>query len=342
MSINFGGVNLKHGLMLAPMAGFTDYSFRKICRENGAEYTVSEMVSAKALCYEQMSKKIDPATSKTAPLAAVRREENPMAIQLFGSEPEFVAQAAEMIEDMSYRSCVSEVSPVAIDINMGCPMHKIVGNGEGSALMRDPVRAASIVRATAKVLKKIPVTVKIRAGWDDSSKNAAELAKRLEDAGAALICVHARTREQMYNPGIDIGIIADVKNAVNIPVIGNGDICSAEDAVNMINVTGCDGLMIGRGALGNPWIFAEIAARLEGREFSQPDLKERLATCLKHVALIREDKGEYTGAAEIKKHAALYIKGVRSAASVRDRIMKTKSTYEIEEIVAELLENNPE
>lgn len=342
MSINFGGVQLKHGLMLAPMAGFTDYSFRKICRESGAEYTVSEMVSAKALCYEQLSKKIDPTTSKTAPLASVRREENPMAIQLFGSEPEFVAQAAEMIEDMSYRSCVSEVAPVAIDINMGCPMHKIVGNGEGSALMRDPERAASIVRATAKALKTIPVTVKIRAGWDDTSKNAAELAKRLEDAGAALICVHARTREQMYNPGIDIGIIADVKKAVNIPVIGNGDINSADDAVNMINVTGCDGLMIGRGSLGNPWIFAEIAARLEGKEFVQPTLKERLETCLKHVALIREDKGEYTGAAEIKKHAALYIKGVRSAASVRDRIMKTKSTHEIEDIVEELLEHNLE
>ena len=342
MSIIIGNVTLKHGLMLAPMAGFTDYSFRKICRESGAEYSVSEMVSAKALCYEQLSKKNDLSSSKTAPLAAVMQEENPMAIQLFGSEPEFVAQAAAMIESRDYKSCVSEASPVAIDINMGCPMHKIIGNGEGSALMRNPSLAASIVSETVKALKNTPVTVKIRAGWDDTSKNAVEVAKRVEDAGASMICVHARTREQMYNPGIDISIIKDVKNAVSIPVIGNGDINSAADAVNMINETGCDGIMIGRGALGNPWIFSEIAACIEGREFVSPSLRERLETCLRHVALIRDNKGEYTGSAEIKKHAALYIKGVRSAAAVRDRIMKTHTTKEIEEIVKELIDTNCE
>lgn len=333
MYIKIGSTVLKHGLLLAPMAGFTDFSFRKICRERGAEYTVSEMVSAKALCYEQLSKKNTLSPSKTAPLAAVKNEENPMAIQLFGSEPEYVAEAAAMIESREYRSCVSEASPVAIDINMGCPMHKIVGNGEGSALMKNPPLAAKIVEATVKALKNTPVTVKIRAGWDDTSKNAVEMAKRLEAAGAALICVHGRTREQMYNPGIDIGIIADVKNSVSIPVIGNGDIYSADDAENMMKITGCDGVMVGRGSLGNPWIFSEIAAKIDNEKYTPPTLSDRLDACLLHIRLIREDKGEYTGAAEIKKHAALYIKGVRSAASIRDAIMKTKSTAEIEEIL---------
>lgn len=337
MSIKIGNTTITHGLLLAPMAGFTDYAFRKICRENGAEYTVSEMVSAKALCYEQLSKKQEASTSKTAPLAAVRTEENPMAIQLFGSEPEFVARAAAMIESRDYRSCVSEASPVAIDINMGCPMHKIVGNGEGSALMNDPPLAARIVEETVKALKNTPVTVKIRAGWDDTSKNAVEMAKRLEAAGAALICVHGRTREQMYNPGIDVGIITAVKNAVRIPVIGNGDIYSANDALNMMNLTGCDGIMIGRGALGNPWIFSEIRACLANEQFIPPTLEEKIETCLRHVQSIRENKGEYTAAAEIKKHAALYIKGVRSAASVRDAIMKTHATAEIEEILRQLI-----
>ena len=252
MSIKIGSFNLKNVIMLAPMAGFTDFSFRKICREHGAEYTVSEMVSAKALCYEQTAKKGE---CKTAPLAAVKREEEPMAIQLFGSEPQFVAEAARMIEEREYRGCVSDISPTAIDINMGCPMHKIVGNGEGSALMKNPRLASEIVSATVKALKNTPVTVKIRAGWDESSKNAPEMARMLEDAGASLICVHARTKEDMYSPGIDMSIIEKVKRAVSIPVIGNGDICSAPDAVNMMRATGCDGVMVGRGALGNPWIF---------------------------------------------------------------------------------------
>ena len=336
MSIKIGEVTLANGLFLAPMAGFTDYSFRKICRERGAEYTVSEMVSAKALCYEQMSKKNSLSASKTAPLAAVRQEEYPMAIQLFGSEPEFVAEAAKMIEARDYKYCVSESVPAAIDINMGCPMHKIVGNGEGSALMKNPELAAKIVNATVKALKSTPVTVKIRAGWDNDSKNAPEMAKMLEAAGATLICVHGRTREQMYNPGIDINIIKEVKKSVKIPVVGNGDVYSASDAAKMLEITECDGIMIGRGALGNPWLFSEIAAYMRDEEFRAPTLAERLDTCLEHINLIRNDKGEHTAAAEIKKHAALYIKGVRSAASVRDRIMKTNSTEEFEEIINEL------
>ena len=337
MSIKIGEVTLRHGIFLAPMAGFSDYSFRKICREHGAEYTVSEMVSAKALCYEQLGKKIE---YKTAPLARVRADELPMAIQLFGSEPHFVAEAAKMIESLDYKGCVSEVAPTAIDINMGCPMHKIVGNGEGSALMKDPKLAAEIVNATVKALHHTPVTVKIRAGWDNSSKNAPEMAKMLEAAGASLICVHARTREQMYNPGIDISIIESVKKAVSIPVVGNGDIYSAADAVSMIERTGCDGIMIGRGAIGNPYLFEEIIAGLSDEDCRKPTLSQSINTCIEHINLIREDKGEHTASAEIKKHAAMYIKGVRSAASVRDRIMKTHSTYEIEEILLELKNAN--
>ena len=216
-------------------------------------------------------------------------------------------------------------------------MHKIVGNGEGSALMKDPKLAAEIVNATAKALKNIPVTVKIRAGWDSEHKNAPEMAKMLEDAGAAIICVHARTREQMYNPGIDMSIIEKVKNAVKIPVIGNGDITCADDAVDMIAKTGCDGVMIGRGAIGNPWIFEEIAARLDGKEYTAPHLKDRLEACIRHIKMISEHKGEITGGAEIKKHAVMYIKGVRSAASVRDAIMKSHSSAEIEEIIKGLI-----
>lgn len=333
MSIKIGNTQLKNGLFLAPMAGFSDYAFRRICREHGAEYTVSEMVSAKALCYEQTGKKIE---YKTAPLAAVRAEEMPMAIQLFGSEPHFVAEAARMIECGEYKGCISEVSPSAIDINMGCPMHKIVGNGEGSALMKNPHLAADIVSATVKALKKTPVTVKIRAGWDEGSKNAPEMAKMLEDAGASLICVHARTREEMYNPGIDISIIERVKSAVSVPVIGNGDIYSYTDAKNMMERTGCDGVMIGRGALGNPWIFKEISMRSNGEDYIAPTLSETIKACLYHIGLMRDSKGEKIASAEIKKHAALYIKGVRGAASVRDAIMKTASTAEIENILYDL------
>lgn len=332
--LKIGNVTLAHGLMLAPMAGFTDRSFRRICREHGAEYTVSEMVSAKALCYEQIIKKNDESVYKTAKLARVLNDELPMAIQLFGSEPEYVARAAEMIVERSYKFCLSDAVPTAIDINMGCPMHKIVGNGEGSALMKDPTLAASIVEATVKAAKDIPVTVKIRAGWDDNSKNAVEVARAVEAAGASLVCVHARTREQMYNPGIDISVIEKVKNAVKIPVIGNGDIKCAADAVEMIDRTGCDGVMIGRGALGEPWIFEEIAAALDGREYTPPTIDARLDVCIDHIRDMREQKGEHVGAAEIKKHAALYIKGVRGAANVRDSIMKASTTRDIEDIIS--------
>ena len=330
MSIRIGDTVLKHGLMLAPMAGVTDRTFRQICKRFGAEYTVSEMVSAKALCYEQNTRK-SSFVSATAPLAAVRRSESPMAVQLFGSEPEFLAEAAKMIEESSYRDCSSEISPIAIDINMGCPMRKITGNGEGSALMRTPELAGKIVNAVCKAVS-LPVTVKIRAGWDASSINAPELAKILEANGASLICVHARTREQFYSPGIDLSVIENVKRAVNVPVVGNGDIASADDAIMMMTSTGCDGVMIGRGAMGNPWIFNEICVRLEGTEYIPPSFSQRLAVAKGQLLATVEHKGERVGLAEAKKHMAWYVNGINGAAAARDSIMRATSKDEIIEI----------
>lgn len=335
MKIKLGNIELKHGVMLAPMAGVTDKAFRKICRECGAELTVSEMLSAKALCYEQLSKK-ENFESKTAPLASLDADEHPSAVQIFGSEPSFMAEAAAMLESMDYKGCTSKIKPSAIDINMGCPVHKIVSNGEGSALMKNPKLAADIVRAVKGALREIPVTVKIRAGFSNDNKNAVEMAQMLEDAGASLICVHARTREQMYNPGIDLGIIADVKEAVSVPVVGNGDIYCADDAINMIKQTGCDGVMIARGARGNPWIFSEISARLEGGEYVYPTIENRMDTIIRQLEMMVDEKGEHTAAAEAKKHIAWYIKGIRDAANLRDRVMKSESIKELEDILFQI------
>ena len=321
--------------MLAPMAGVTDKAFRKICRECGAEFTVSEMLSAKALCYEQVSKKAG-FESKTAPLAALDCDEHPSAVQIFGSEPSFMAEAAARLETLDYKGCTSQIRPAAIDINMGCPVHKIVSNGEGRALMKSPTLAADIVRAVKGALREIPVTVKIRAGFSNENKNAVEMAQAVAEAGASLICVHARTREQMYNPGIDLGIIASVKEAVNVPVVGNGDIYSAADALNMMKQTGCDGVMIARGARGNPWIFSEIAAALDGGEYIYPVFEDRMDTIIRQLHMMVDEKGERTAAAEAKKHVAWYIKGVRDAAGMRDRVMKSESTRELCDILLEI------
>lgn len=337
MSIRFGNIELRHGLVLAPMAGVTDRTFRLLCRAKGAEYLVSEMVSAKALCYEQLAKRREAAVGGSAPLAALTRDEAPMAVQLFGHEPDFMAEAARLLESGEYRGCTSEIPPSAIDINMGCPVRKIVSNGEGSALMRDVPLAAAIVEATVRATS-LPVTVKIRAGWDRESVNAPELARAVEAAGASLVCVHARTREQMYAPGIDLGVIEAVKRAVTIPVIGNGDITSAEDACSMMKKTGCDGVMIGRGAMGNPWIFGEIAAALEGREWIPPTASERLTVALAHLDGMLSHKGERVGLAEAKKHMAWYLTGLRGAATARAAIMTAETPAAIREILKDLFE----
>ncbi len=334
MGLKIGNTELKQGLMLAPMAGVTDRSFRRICMSQGAEYTVSEMVSAKALCYDERAKSKQP--SATAELATIYKEDLPVAIQIFGSEPNFMAEGARMLAEGSYRACVSTAKPVAIDINMGCPVRKITSNGEGSALLKNPILAGKIVEAVCKSID-IPVTVKIRSGWDKNSINAVEVAKILEASGASAICVHARTREQLYTPGIDMSIISKVKEAVKIPVIGNGDIYTAEDALKMLNETGCDGLMIGRGAMGNPWIFKEIGCRLDGCEFVPVGFEEKIQTALLQLEQMIAEHGERAGTAQAKKHIAWYISGMKCSASARSRIMNCESRNEIKTILAELV-----
>ena len=333
--VKIGALTLTHGLMLAPMAGVTDTSFRTICRQAGAEYTVSEMISAKALCFEQKSRENAPA--RTAALAVMREADAPMAIQLFGSEPDFMREAALLIEAGNYRGAVKGPAPAAIDINMGCPVAKVVSNGEGSALMRDSARAADIVTAIKQAVK-LPVTVKIRAGWDEQSKNAVEFAKRMEAAGADLICVHGRTRQQFYAPKSDNGIIAAVKSAVRVPVIGNGDIFTPEDAVHMMEETGCDGVMIARGALGNPFLFTALTALLTGAPYTPPTVRERLDTALAHAADMVEKKGERIGIPEARKHMSWYCHGLRGAAAARGNLMHAESLAAFAEIFATLTE----
>ena len=336
--LKIGNAELKNGIILAPMAGATDYAFRKVCRKFGAEYLVSEMVCAKALCYEQKIKKsLATSPSKTAPLAAILDGELPMAIQIFGSEPEFMAEAARMIAENNYRGTTSKFTPTAIDINMGCPVNKVVSNGEGSALLKNPELAGKIVEAVVKAVD-IPVTVKIRTGWDSNSINCVEMAKRLEASGASLICVHGRTREQQYAPYADWTQIAKVKEAVNVPVIGNGDIFSPNDALKMINQTGCDGVMIGRGALGNPWIFENIINLFEGREQREISVNEVVDTALWHLELMVESKGERAGIAESRKHLGWYMKGIRGAAELRNRINSAESLDELTSILQILKE----
>ena len=321
MSLTFGGITLPHGLMLGPMAGYTDLAMRLCCREKGAEYTVTEMISAKAVCYGD---------KKTPLLARIAEGDTPSAIQLFGSEPDFVAEAAKRLEG----GAAGGIAPSAIDINMGCPVPKIAGNGEGSALMKDPRRAAAIVSATVKATR-LPVTVKIRLGWDEESQNAPLLAQHLEAAGASLIVVHGRTRRQMYAGEANLSGIAAVKRAVSIPVVGNGDVKDAKSARRMLAETGCDGLMIGRGAVGNPFVFEEIAAHLDGQPYTPPTLAERLSFALHQLRLAALDKGEHTAVMESRKQLAEVIRGSTGAAALRGRINTAASIAEIQEILAD-------
>ena len=319
MSIKIGELELRHGLCLAPMAGFGDRAMRLVCREYGAEYVTTEMISAKAVTYRD---------KKTFSLCKIEKDEAPCALQLFGSEPNIVAEAAAMLEG----GYGGGIAPDAIDINMGCPVPKIVGNGEGSALMKNPSLVYDIVRATSRAIK-IPLTVKIRAGFDESHINACEVALAAEEAGAQVVCVHGRTKTQMYSGKADRGIIADVKNCLHIPVIANGDVIDAQSALDMLRETGCDGLAIGRGAIGNPFVFAEIAAALDSKEYIQPTQKEKIEVALRQLSLAIEDKGERVAVAESRKQIAEYIKGMSGAASVRARINSAQSYEEIAQIV---------
>lgn len=328
--IKFGNVTLPVGLALAPLAGVSDRAFRRVCRACGADFSVSEMVSAKALCYEQRAKKEH--RSVTGLLASVHADETPMAVQIFGHEPEFMAEAARLITQNEYIGCVSEVPPSAIDINMGCPVKKVTANGEGSALLKNPVLAGEIIEAVVKATH-LPVTVKIRAGWDKDSINAVEMARVSEASGASMLCIHGRTREQMYEPGVNREVIAAVKGAVKIPVLGNGDIYTAEDALSMMRGTGCDGVMIARGAMGNPWIFSEIRAALMGESYVYPPMSERFSVALGQVREMILEKGERVGVAEAKKHLAWYCHGIEGAAATRSRIMQAENYAELEEIM---------
>lgn len=326
--MKFGNAELKNGLLLAPMAGDTDSAMRRICHALGAELTVTEMISAKAMHYGD---------EKTWALARIREGEGPVSVQIFGHEPDIMAEAARMLSDGSRVYAPTGFRPASIDINMGCPVKKITANGEGSALMRDKALATEILSACVEAAAPfgIPVTVKIRAGWDADHKNAVEIARAAEAAGVAAITVHGRTREQLYAPGVDLSVIRRVKEAVSVPVIGNGDIFSVSDALRMREQTGCDGVMIARGALGNPFLFREIGAAWEGREAPPPTFDERIDTALLQLSLMVEEKGEYTAVREARPMLGRYLKGIRGSATVRDALCRIESAAEAEEILRE-------
>lgn len=326
--MKIGNASIKHGLFLAPQAGYTDYAMRTVCREKGAEMVVSEMVSSRALCYGDV---------KTPALARVRADELPMAVQIFGNEPRYMSEAAKMVAE----GLGGGVSPTAIDINMGCPVKKIVSAGDGSALMKNPALVYDIVRAVSGAVS-LPVTVKIRAGWDESHKNAVEIARAAEAGGASLIAVHGRTRAQLYSGCADLHIIGEVKNAVSVPVVGNGDIRTGTDAVRMKKETGCDGVMVGRGAVGNPFLFEEITALFEKRAYTPPTLREKMETALYQLRLAIDDKGERGGIHEQRKQFCEYLRGVRGGAAMRLSVMRAESYAEIEALTVEFLEQQRE
>lgn len=312
-------------VFLAPMAGMGDAAFRRICKAHGADYLTTEMVSAKALCYGD---------KKTPMLAAIEEYEQPVAIQIFGSEPETMAKASEILLEMSAKR---GIMPAAIDVNMGCPMAKIVKSGDGSALMRTPEKAEAIVRAMVAVCGDMPVTVKLRLGWDHENRNVVEMAKRLEACGAAAFCIHARTRSEMYSPGIHPEYIRAVKESVSVPVIGNGDIFSAADAEKMVAETGCDGVAVARGALGNPWLFEEIH---QGAAFVAPTKKERITEALRHFQYMIEDKGERVAVAESRAAIAYYTKGLNGSSRIRGKMNFANTAEEIITILSEFIEQD--
>lgn len=312
---------------LAPLAGVSDYAFRRVCADFGMKYAVTEMVSAKAMHYND---------KKTAELAYIRDDEPDTAVQLFGSEPDIIAEAAKKLAENSYAYNKGSRLPCAIDINMGCPVNKIVSNGEGSALMKNPELIGKIVRAAVNA-QNLPVTVKIRAGWDRNTVNAVEVARIAESSGASMICVHGRTRSEMYISDVDYDIIKQVKNNVSIPVFANGGIMSADDALRVLDYTGADGIMIARGAMGNPWIFEQIDALMNGQVARIPETDEIIATALKHIKLMIDEKGEKTGVCESRKHIACYTKGMRGSAALREKINHAEKYEEIEGLLKTLL-----
>lgn len=309
--MKIGNLNLDNRVFLSPMAGVTDLPFRLICKEQDCGMLYTEMVNAKALCYDDQN---------TKKMLKIEEEEHPVAIQIFGSDPEYMGGAAKILN-----SYPNEI----LDINMGCPAPKVVKNGDGSALLKNPELAAKVLKAVVGNSEK-PVTLKIRKGWDDTCINAVEIAKIAEDCGISAIAIHGRTREQYYSGKADWDIIRQVKENVSIPVIGNGDVFEVEDAINMLNQTNCDAIMIGRGAQGNPWIFKRINHYMQtGEILPEPTLEEKINTAKKNLKLAVEEHGEYVAVREMRKHIAWYLKGLRNSARVRDEINKIESYEEV-------------
>ena len=320
--MKLGNLEITEKAALAPLAGVADRAFRELCRGYGAAYTVCEMASAKG---------ISLGDKKSAELLSITATERPAGSQIFGNSPETMAVAAKK---------ALEYNPDFIDINMGCPAPKVASSGGGALLMKDPILAADIVKAVAEV-STVPVTVKMRSGWDDNNINAVELAKRCEAAGAAAITVHGRTKVQMYAPPVNTDIIRQVKQAVSIPVIGNGDVIDGISAAKLLEETGCDMVMVGRGALGRPWVFSQINAYLDHEVIlPDPPVIERMRIMLKHIEALCEYKGERVGIREARKHAAWYTKGLHGAANYRARIGLINSIEELQQIALELIEQN--